>query len=100
MEKELKVELVLQGDTPNSIGLRECATGLTLPWYRIAGESDGGATVFATPDGFEYLARLFLKLARCPKVKGYHLHTGLEFGREPADGGPELTIGVWDEPRP
>ena len=99
MEKKLKIELILNEDTPNSIGLEDCAAGLKSPWYRIIGAASGEITVSATPDGFEYLARLFFKLARCPKVKGFHLHKGLEFGQEPPDDGPELTIGVWEEPR-
>jgi hypothetical protein len=94
MDKKFKIKLTLIADTPNSIGLEDCADGLKSPCYRITAHPSGEVTVFANPDGFEYLARLFLKFARCPKAEGFHIHEGLEFGHKPPDEGPELTIGV------
>jgi hypothetical protein len=99
MDKKFEIKLTLNADTPNSIGLEDCAEGLKSAWYKITAERSGEVTVFANPDGFEYLARLFLKFARCPKAEGFHIHEGLEFGHKPPDEGPELTIGVSERPK-
>ena len=57
-----------------------------------------GVTLWANRDGCEWLARLFLKLARSEKVDGYHSHHTLEFGSGPPQGEPELTIGIVHKP--
>jgi hypothetical protein len=74
-------------------------TGLQNPWYRFEPTPEGGVNLWANPDGFEHLARFFLKMARSEKVDGYHSHHTLESGQGPATGDAELTITVVHEPR-
>ena len=95
----IDVKLRLTADTPSSMEFKDVYAGLADPWYRFEGSADGGVSLWANPDGFEWLARLFLKLARSAKVDGYHSHHTLEFGRQPPMGEPELTIGVVHRPQ-
>ena len=94
----IKVELELTADTPNSMHFADTYEGLRNPWYRFEPTTDGGVNLWANPDGFEHLARYFLKLARSGKVGGYHAHHTLESGKGPSTGEAELTITVVDEP--
>jgi hypothetical protein len=95
MPDQIHVRLDLSADEPNSVTYADTFDGLDSVWYRFSASPDGSVELWATPDGFEHLARLFLKLARGNKVAGYHGHSPLEFGMEPSYGdGPELTIGV------
>ena len=91
----IDVRLTLSADEPNSVTYADTLEGLDAIWYRFSATPDGSVQLWATPDGFEHLARLFLKLARGKKVPGYHAHDPLEYGTESNYGqGPELTIGV------
>jgi hypothetical protein len=98
MKKHIDVKLQLTADTPSSMEFQDVYDGLADPWYRFEGMPDGGVNLWANRDGYEWLARVFLKLARSEKVDGYHGHHTLEFGRGPSTGGPELTIGVQQNP--
>jgi len=68
--------------------------GLDGIWYRFSADRGGNVDLWATPAGFEHLARYFLKLARGAKSEGYHAHHALEFGGDQYAAGRELTIGV------
>ena len=94
----IKVELELSADTPNSMRFGDTYEGLETPWYRFEATLEGGVNLWATPDGFEHLARFFLKLARSDKVDGYHSHHTLESGGGPSTGDAELTITIVREP--
>lgn len=95
MAKTIEVRLSLSADEPNSVTHADTTEGLDAIWYRFSADADGSVQLWATPDGFEHLARLFLKLARGNKVPGYHSHGPLEYRAEPNYGqGPELIIGV------
>lgn len=96
MTDTVRVELELAADTPNSMTFADTYAGLDRVWYRFSADGDGNVALWATPDGFEHLARVFLKLARTDKAPGYHSHGPLVSGRAPTDTGPELTIGVTD----
>jgi hypothetical protein len=99
MADTVRVELEIAADTPTSMTFADTYAGLERVWYRFSADADGNVELWATPDGFEHLARRFLKLARTNKVSGYHSHGPLESGRGPTGGvGPELTIGVTDAP--
>ena len=100
MNNSVQVELELALDTPTSMTFKEVYAGLTDIWYRVSSDQDGNVELWATPDGFEYLGRLFLKLARTKKVSGYHQHMTLEHRGEPPISEPELTIGVLAERPP
>jgi hypothetical protein len=64
--------------------------GLKDVWYKFETDASGDVTLYANADGFEHLARYFLKMARSGKVHGYHAHHGLESGELPSKR--ELTI--------
>ena len=98
MTDTVKVKLELAIDTPQSMTFADTMTGLSGVWYRFAADPAGNVQLWATPSGFEHLARYFLKLARTPKASGYHGHHTLEFGGGPPLGEPELTIGVVEHP--
>ncbi|WP_218944357.1 hypothetical protein [Marinicella rhabdoformis] len=51
----------------------------------------GGVKLQANKEGFEHLARYFLKLARTGKNDQFHSHHSLEYGNE-SFGEPELTV--------
>ena len=94
MSEAVVVHLDLAADTPSSMRFEDTYRGLENIWYRFSTDADGSVELWATADGFEHLARYFLKLARGRKVHGYHGHHSLEFGNGPSMGAPELTIGV------
>ena len=101
MANQVTVALTLSDDGASTINLRDTYEGLANPWYRFTAEPSGSVTLWANRDGFEHLARYFLKLARTSKVDGFHSHHQLElhFGADgPAVGGPELTVGVMVAP--
>jgi hypothetical protein len=100
MSETITVHLELSVDTPNSVRFADTYAGLTEIWYRFSCDAQGNIELWATPDGFEHLARYFLKLARTNKAPGYHGHHALEFRHGPAADGPELTIGVASAPEP
>lgn len=98
MTNKFHVELELARDTPTSMTFEDVYAGLDNIWYRFSADATGNVALWATPNGFEYLARQFLKLARTSKVEGYHSHATLEFSRGPSTSEPELTIGVVEHP--
>ena len=98
MTNRIRVEFELEKDTPTSMSFAEVYAGLENIWYRFSADPAGNVELWATPNGFEFLARYFLKLARTPKVSGYHSHAALEFSEGPPMGEPELTIGVVEHP--
>ena len=93
-----KVELELTADTPSSMHFADTYEGLRNPWYRFEATPEGGVNLWANPDGYEHLARFFLKMARSGKVDGYHSHHTLESGQGPSTGAAELTITLVHEP--
>ncbi len=103
MAGQVTVSLSLSDDGPDTINMRDTYQGLVSPWYSFQAEANGSVTLWANQEGFEHLARYFLKLARTPKHDGFHSHHQLElrFGADgPTKGGPELTIGVTPAPKP
>jgi len=98
MAKKIRVELALDRDTPDSMTFADTFDGLDGVWYRFEADKKGNVELWATPDGFEHLARYFLKLARTGKVDGYHDHLTLEFSDAPPMKEPELTIGLVERP--
>ncbi len=73
--------------------------GLNHPWYKFATDADGNITLSANAEGFEHLARYFLKMARTGKSPGYHAHHSLEMGKDNTEPFPELTIVMDEAPR-
>jgi len=73
-------------------------TGLDNIWYEFSSDGKGNVELWANADGYEHLARYFLKLARGRKQSGYHSHHAREFGGE-HDYEAELTIGIADAPQ-
>ena len=98
MSEAVVVHLDLAADGPNSMRFEDTYGGLENIWYRFSADAHGNVELWATPDGFEHLARYFLKMARGAKEPGYHGHHSLEFGQEPVYSGPELTIGIVSSP--
>ena len=94
----IDVHLTLTCDTPNSMDFRDTYSGLNDIWYKVDVDAIGNVTLWANADGFEHLARYFLKMARTGKDTGYHAHHTLEFGQRDSGGGPELTITLADNP--
>ncbi len=95
MAKTVQVALTLSDDGPSAVDLRDTFAGLKRPWYRVDVEPDGSVTLWANREGFEHLGRYFLKLARTPKVDGFHTHHSLElqFGKEQiSQGEPAFTV--------
>lgn len=90
MQDVIEVQLSLTRDTPNSMNFEDTYSGLEDIWYKFESDADGNVTLHANADGFEHLARYFLKMARTGKRHGYHAHHPLEFGKEPQH--PELTV--------
>jgi hypothetical protein len=97
MSDTIDIHLTLTRDKPNSMNFGDTYSGLPDVWYKFETDAKGNVTLFANADGFEHLARYFLKMARTGKKNGYHAHHTLEFGRLPE--GPELTIILASEPR-
>lgn len=90
------VHLILTADTPNSMNFRDAYEGLEDIWYKFSADADGNISLWANADGYEYLARYFLKMARSRKNPGYHAHHKLELGSKREN--PELTIGFSNRP--
>jgi hypothetical protein len=88
---DLQVNLTLTSDTPNSMIFLDTYAGLNDIWYQFSVDGYGNISLWANSDGFEHLARYFLKMARSSKNPGYHAHHKLEFGSDLEN--PELTIG-------
>lgn len=97
MDEMIDVHLKLTRDKPNSMNFEDTYSGLDRIWYKYESDEAGNITLWANPDGFEHLARYFLKMARSGKMLGYHAHHPLEFGQS-GRSGPELTIIVADAP--
>lgn len=90
MAEKFEVSLSLTVDTPNSVDFDDTYEGLKNPWYQFAVDEDGNIDLSANADGFEHLARYFLKMARTNKYVGFHGHHSLELGSDSVY--PELTI--------
>jgi len=102
MASQVTVTLSLSDDGPGTVDFRDTYEGLANPWYRFQAQADGSVEVWANQDGFEHLARYFLKLPRTSKRDGYHSHHRLElrFAEDgPSLGGPELTVGLTSAPK-
>jgi|SRR5690348_15663773 len=97
MGDTIAVSLTLTRDKPNSMNFEDTYSGLSDVWYKFESDTQGNVTLYGNSDGFEHLARYFLKMARTGKRDGYHAHHSLEFGKEPE--GPELTITFVERPR-
>jgi hypothetical protein len=92
--KKFRVELELTDDGPNSINFEDTYHDLNdEEWYRFSVNENGGILLEANSEGYEHLARYFLKLSRTEKSDGFHSHHSLELGQENY-GEPELTIVV------
>ncbi|MFZ0477756.1 MAG: hypothetical protein WAL71_01310 [Terriglobales bacterium] len=98
MSDTIDVHLTLARDKPNSMNFEDTYFGLTDVWYKFEVDANGNVSLFANADGFEHLARYFLKMARTEKRHGYHAHHTLESGKLPGES-PELTITFVNEPR-
>jgi len=97
MSETIDVHLSLTRDKPNTMNFEDTYAGLSDAWYKFESDAKGNITLLANEEGFEHLARYFLKMARTEKRAGYHAHHPLEFGRHPE--GPELTVMLANEPR-
>lgn len=97
MSDTIDVRLILTRDRPNSMNFTDTYEGLKNIWYKFEVDATGNVTLVANADGFEHLARYFLKMARTGKNPGYHAHHSLEFGGE-REPGPELTIAFGESP--
>jgi hypothetical protein len=89
----IEVHLTLTCDQPNSMNFTDTYAGLGDVWYKVVVDAQGNVDLRANADGFEHLARYFLKMARCQKNPGYHDHQWVEFGKME---GPEFTITIVD----
>lgn len=96
MQIPLEVHLSLTRDTPNSMNFEDTYAGLKEIWYKFEPDADGNITLYANADGFEHLARYFLKMARSGKNPGYHAHHSLEFGEKSSY--PEVTVVFTEKP--
>jgi hypothetical protein len=95
---KIKVELELTADTPSSMNFTDTYEGIHDLWYLFDATPECGVNLWANPEGFEHLARIFLKLARSKKMDGYHSHHTLESGQGPSTGETaELAIGLMHE---
>jgi hypothetical protein len=97
MSETIQIRLTLERDTPNTMHFEDTYAGLDRIWYRFSADEKGNIELRANEDGYEHLARYFLKMARSGKNPGYHAHHSLEFGGEP-NVEPELTIGFAKAP--
>ena len=97
MSDDIQINLTLSRDGPDRMDFRDTYAGLANPWYQFTVDANGNVDLWANADGFEHLARFFLKMARSGKSPGYHSHHPLEFGA-PTPAAPELTIGIKPAP--
>ena len=96
--KTFRVELELSDDGPNKIDFMDTyGSSGESEWYKFEVDQDGSIYLNANKEGYEHLARYFLKLARTEKSEHFHTHHSLEFGQERNDG-PELIISISSEP--
>jgi hypothetical protein len=98
MSEAIEVHLTLTRDKPNSMNFLDTYSGLENIWYRFETDASGNISLWANSDGFEHLARYFLKMARSGKNPSYHAHHHLEFG-DRDESRPELTIGFAERPK-
>jgi len=91
MDDKIEVHLTLTRDKPNSMNFMDTYAGLDRIWYKFESDAKGNITLSANADGFEHLARYFLKMTRTGKRLGYHGHRTLEYGGSPGLG-PELLL--------
>lgn len=98
MSSTFEVRLTLSADGPNTMNFLDTYEGLDNIWYRFDVDNLGNVSLWANRDGFEHLARFFLKMARSGKEPGYHSHNPLEFGKDQYAEGRELTIGFANGP--
>ena len=96
MNKTIQVNLTLTDDGPNTIDFTDTYEGLDAAWYKFESDQTGNINLWANQEGYEHLARYFLKLARTKKAMGFHCHHALD-GEEQNEG-PELTITLCDAP--
>jgi hypothetical protein len=82
MTDTIDVRLTLTKDTLDSMNFLDTYEGLDDIWYEFSADADGNVRLWANADGFEHLARYFLKMARSGKEQGYHAHHKLEFCSE------------------
>jgi hypothetical protein len=97
MSDTIDVHLTLTRDNPNTINFEDTHSGLGDVWYKSEVDAKGDVSLFANADGFEHLARYFLKMARTGKRHGFDAHHTLEFGKLPE--GSELTITFVTQPQ-
>ena len=97
MSDTIDVHLTLTRDEPNSMHFEDTYSGLSDVWYKFEVDAEGNVDLWANADGFEHLARYFLKMARTGKMHGYHAHQTLESGKLPGES-PELTITFVSQP--
>ena len=97
MGDTIDVHLTLARDKPNTMDFRDTYAGLRDIWYKFEVDSTGNVNLMANTDGFEHLARYFLRMARTGENPGYHAHHTLEFGGLPDV--PELTISFVERAR-
>ena len=99
MEETFDVHLTLTKDSPNSMNFMDTYVGLDKAWYKFETDEEGNVSLYANAEGFEHLARYFLKMARTGKAPGYHGHHSLELGKGLTEPYPELTISIVETPR-
>jgi hypothetical protein len=97
MTDTIEVHRTLTSDKPNSMNFADTYSGLEDVWYKFETDAEGNVTLLANADGFEHLARYFLKMTRTRKRHGYHAHHSLEFGK-PSEA-RELTITFCERPQ-
>lgn len=100
MPRTISVHLELSVDGENSMAFEDTFSGLEHPWYEVTTDEHGNVDLWANAEGFEHLARLFLKYARCGKAPGFHCHftPTLKGDWEFPVEGPEFTVGITDAP--
>ena len=97
MDDTIEIHLTLTRDTPSSMTFKDTYQDLNRIWYKFETDGSGNIMLSANCDGFEHLARYFLKMARTGKRVGYHAHHTLEYGELPGLG-PEVIIALADAP--
>jgi hypothetical protein len=97
MTDTIDVGLTLTKDTLISMNFLDTYEGLDEIWYEFSAHADGGVSLWANADGFEHLARYFLKMARSGKEQGYHSHHKLEFCSECALTETVCVPILWEE---
>lgn len=98
-KQKIEVQLELTDDGPTSMSFLDVNDGLEDPRYRFERTQDGGIHLAANREGFEWLGRYFLKLARTEKHPEYHDHLRLD--SEVVDEAhqlPELIVGFQAQP--